>query len=127
MDNNTVPDHTYLVLSCHKSISYVTASHSTYFRDFKDFPHLDISSDDFFKCRLKHSLDGIFDLVDSIVDDGIVPDLDLLLLCHFLGISGRPNLEAKDNSVRGRSQEHIGFGNLSDPFVNNIDTHFVFG
>src|SRR5690606_37302070 len=99
VDHDTVSNTTDFVLSGDKTIGHITAGDGTNFGDFKDFPHLDIPSDYFFKSRLQHAFDGVFDLVDRVIDDGIMPDFDLFLFCDLLGIAGRPDLESKDDRV----------------------------
>src|SRR5690606_7947121 len=127
MDNNPVPNDTDFVFPGNKTIGDITSGYCSHLRDLKDLSHLDISSDNLFKGWFEHPFDSVLNLVDGIIDDGVMPDLNFFLFRHFLGISRRSNLEAQDDSVRGRSQEHIRFRNLTDTFMDDIDTDFILG
>src|SRR5690606_41421125 len=80
-------------------IRHITTGYSTDFGNFKYFPYLNVASDYLFKSWLQHSFNGIFYLVDRIVNDGVMADFYLLLLGNFFGIGGGPYLEAKYNGI----------------------------
>ena len=80
-----------------------------------------------FLLGLEHTFDTVLDFVDGVVDDGVEPDFDTLLLGEVPRISGRPDLEADDDGVRSCSQHDIGFGNRTDRLVDDVDVDLLGG
>src|SRR5437773_2646708 len=51
--------------------------------------------------------------------------IHFLAICEFGGFSFRPDVEADDDGVRGRGQQHIGFGNCADARMQDANLHLV--
>ena len=75
--------------------------------------------------RLEHASQGGLDLIDGVVDDRVVPNVNVLLVSHTLGMGGRANVEAHDDGVGSGSQRDIGLGNGTDAAVNNAQVNLV--
>ena len=52
-------------------------------------------------------------------------DFDAFLLCQFGSLAFRPHVEADDDGVRGRRQQHVAFRDGSDAGVDDLDAHLL--
>ncbi len=52
-------------------------------------------------------------------------DVNLFLLRQFLRLALRPHIEADDDGVRRRGQQHVGFGNSAHAAEQDLDLHPV--
>ena len=53
------------------------------------------------------------------------PDIDLFAVGQFRGLSFRTHVEADDDGVRSRSQQHVGFGDGADAGMQDADLDLV--
>src|SRR4051812_7023445 len=75
--------------------------------------------------RLEHALERCLDLLDGLVDDGVVPDLHALLLGHLGRLALRADVEADDDRVGGGGQVDVGLGDRTDTAVDDAQRHLV--
>src|SRR5690606_10824016 len=113
----TVSDYIQLSISAKLTIHHITSGNRTYATDFKHLAYFDITHHFFLNGRLQHTLHRLFDFVDGIVDNGVVANLDVFLLCQLTGLSRRSHLESEDNCIRSRRQQYIRLCNLAYTFV----------
>ena len=77
--------------------------------------------------RLEHTLHSVFDILDSLIDDAICTDIDLLLSCKRPCAAVGTDIEANNDSVRCGSKRYIRFRDSANAAVNNLYTHFFIG
>src|SRR5215469_13812919 len=63
---------------------------------------------------LKQAAHGTLDLVLQLVDDRVQADIHFLLLRELLRLAFGAHVEADDDRVRCRSQQHVTFGDGTD-------------
>ena len=93
--------------------------------DAEHFAHLRAALVHFLEHRLQHAGHGALDLVGQLVDDRVQPDVDFFLLGHGLRRALRPDVEADDDRVRRRRQQHVGFGDRADARVQHANLDLV--
>ena len=66
-------------------------------------------------------------LVGHVVDDRVQADVDLLALGHVGGVAVGPHVEADDDGVRGRGQQHVRLVDGADARVDDADLDLLVG
>src|SRR5687768_15861285 len=99
MDYDAVADHAHLCVAGDLAVKYIATCNGANPCDLEDLAHFDVAHDLLFEFRCKHAFHGRLDLVDSIVNDGIQPDIDLFNLRKFPCAGTRPHLESHDDGV----------------------------
>src|ERR1035441_3931262 len=70
---------------------------------------------------LEQSRHGALNLIRQLVDDGVKASVNLLLVGQFLRFTFRANIEADDDGIRCRGEQHIGLGNSAHTAEQNLD------
>src|SRR5215207_7569508 len=68
---------------------------------------------------LEHALERGLDLLDGLVDHGVIPDLHTLAVRGLLGPADRPDVEADHDRVRGGRQVDVVLGDAADAAVDD--------
>ena len=69
--------------------------------------HLGAALVGFLDRRLEQAGHGLLDLVLQFVNDRVQADIDFFLVGEFLRFAFRTHVEADDDRVRGRGQQHV--------------------
>src|SRR5262249_10052079 len=75
--------------------------------------------------RLEHATEGLFDLIDRLVDHRVVPDVHALAVGQLRRLAFGAHVEADDHRVRGRRQVDVGLGDTTDTAVDDAQLHLV--
>src|SRR6478736_5794113 len=75
--------------------------------------------------RLEHALERGLDLLDGLVDDGVVPDLHALAVGQLRRLALRADVEADDDRVGGGGQVDVGLGDRTDTAVDDPQADLV--
>ena len=92
------------------AIGHAATGNRSHLRDAESFEHLGAALVSFFDRRFEQAGHGALDLVLQFVNDRVQADVDFFLLGQFLRLALRPHVEADDDGVRRRGQQHVGFG-----------------
>ena len=88
-------------------------------RRLEDLPHLGRR-----RCRVSLSVGSsrpghrLLHLVGHVVDDRVMPDVDLLAVGHLGGVAIRLHVEADDDRVRRRREQHVRLVDRADARVD---------
>ena len=85
VDHDTVTDHTHLGGSLKLTLTYDSSGNSTHLGNLECLLNLGSSSDDLLLLRLKHTLDTALEFIDTVIDDRVETNLNLLLLSKLAG------------------------------------------
>ena len=75
----------------------------------------------FLERRLEQARHRLLDLVGHVVDDRVEADVDLLALGQVGGVAIGPHVEADDDRVRRRGQQHVRLVDGADARVDDAD------
>src|SRR5688500_18446509 len=70
--------------------------------------------------RLQHALQRLLDVLDQVVDDAVLPDLDVLLLSKLFGAGIRLRVEADDNALGSNREHDVRLGDVAGGGVDNL-------
>src|SRR5688572_5199194 len=76
-------------------------------RYLEDLAHFGAADSHFFERRLEETGHALLDLLGDVVDHRVHADIDLLALGHVLRVAIGPYVEADDDGVRGRGEQHV--------------------
>ena len=107
VDLDGIPDHAHEAASGDLAFEDVASCDKPDLGNAEDLPDLCLAGIDLADLRRQHALHGRLDIVDHIVDDVVLPDLDLLLLGKGLGTRSRTDVEADDERVRGGGKSDV--------------------
>src|SRR5699024_4756488 len=124
IDDHTIADYAHRIIAIDLAVGYITAGNGSYAGNFEYFAHFGITIQLLAYLRREHAFHGIFHFINGVIDDAEEPDIDLFILSHRSCIDGWPYLEANNDGIRGRSQQHIRFGDSSRAGMNDIHRHF---
>src|SRR5512139_2040942 len=102
MHDDVVSEQSRMGSPDHLSVGHETACHGSHFADAKNLYHLRSSQNVLLVSGFEQSFQGVLNVVDSIIYDGIRPDIDMLLLGQGLGFRPRPHIETTDDRVGSR-------------------------
>ena len=93
------------------------------FGTLKSVPHLGDAQAHFLEGWLEQPRHRLAHLVGDVVDDGMLADVDALALGDVLRVAIGPHVEADDDGVRRRREQHVGLVDRADARVNdsNLD------
>ena len=77
------------------------------------------------KVGLEQALERVAHVVQGLVDDGVEPDVDALALGQRGGLRLGAHVEADDDGVRRRGEQHVGLGDAADRAVQHVQAHVV--
>ena len=75
----------------------------------------------FLERRVEQAGHRLLHLVDDVVDDRVQADVDLLALGDVGGVAVGPHVEADDDGVRRRRQQHVRLVDRADAAVDDAD------
>ena len=81
----------------------------------------------FLERRIEQAGHRLLHLVDDVVDDRVQADVDLLALGDVGGVAIRPHVEADDDGVRRRRQQHVRLVDRADAAVDDADLDLLVG
>src|SRR5688572_1317827 len=122
-----VPDHVVVADQAHlrgaldRARHDVAAGDRAGLRQGEDVAHLGRAGDRLLDLRLEHAGERLLQVVDRLVDDLVEADVDLLLVRQLARLRIRPHVEADDDRVRGRRQQHVGLGDLAHALADDAD------
>ncbi len=93
------------------------------FGNNKGVAHLGLPIEMFLVGRGHHADNCPLDVVDSIIDYIIEPDINTLRVRQFLHLGIRSDIETKHNGMRGCCKHNIRFGYRAGRGMNNINLH----
>src|SRR5699024_4511344 len=123
INDHTIADYAHRIIAIDLAVGYITAGNGSYAGNFEYFTHFSVTIQLLAYLRRKHAFHGVFYLINGVIDDAKESDIDLFLFGYRTCIDGWPYLEANNNGVRGRSQQHIRFGDSSRAGMNDIHRH----
>ena len=85
INHDTVTDHAHLRSSLKLTLTDNTSGNCSHLRDLECLLNLSSSSDNLLLLWLKHTLDTALELIDTVIDDRVETDFDLLLLSQLAG------------------------------------------
>src|SRR5829696_2154909 len=74
---------------------------------------------------LEHALERGLDLLDGLVDHGVIPDLHALAVGRLTGPPDRADVEADDDRVGGGGQVDVVLGDATDAAVDHPQRHVL--
>ena len=86
---------------------------------------LGVADDGLAELGRKHTLHGVGDLVDGIINDAVHPHIDLVTLRGGLCQLVRADVEADDDGVGRGGQQNIGLVDRADARVDDAHAHLV--
>src|SRR6185369_9083320 len=89
------------------------AGHDHALREPEHLADLGAAEHDLLQLGLEHALERELHVLLGLVDDVVEPDLDLLALRQLARAHVGPHVEADDDRVRGRGEQHVGLGDLA--------------
>src|SRR6185436_10408993 len=89
------------------------AGHDHALREPEHLTDLGGAEHDLLQLGLQHALERELHVLLRLVDDVVESDLHLLALGQLARAPVRPHVEADDDRVRGRGEQHVGFGDLA--------------
>ena len=110
--DDTIADYVHAAGLLDDTVRDITSGNDTDLRNLErvaDFQH---TGDFFLGVWLQHSFHGRGDFLDALVDDVVLSDFDLLLVCKGLGLRCRTHVESNDDCVL------IGSGKCDIAFVD---------
>src|SRR5271165_5512821 len=127
-------EHHYVVaqqanlgIALYDTIGHVAACNRAHLGNAEGVAHLGTPQIGFFDNRFEQASHGLLDFILQLVNDGVQADVHLLLLRQFLRFAFRSHIEADDDGVRRRGQQHVGFGNGAHSAQQDLDFHLVVG
>ena len=127
VNHYTVADEANLGLLHHLAVADDATRNGTDLGNLEGLLNLGGGDNLFLLLRLKHTLDTILDIVDTVVDDGVEADFYTLLLGGTAGIHGRTHLEADNHGIGSLGKQDVGLGDTADSLMDYIDLHFLGG
>src|SRR6185295_18903317 len=131
-DYDTIADETRTGRPLDRPAQYHAAGHAAHLRHADHIADLRLSNHGLLERRVEHPDHRIANLLLDLVDDRVEPDVNILLLCYFLGARFRPHVEANDHRRRARcrhigsaGQQYIRFGNRADTRANDPHLNLV--
>jgi len=101
-----------------------TAGNGTDLGDVEHHPYFGVGRHHFLHRWGQHAFHGILHLIDSVVNDAVEANINLLLLSQLTGTLRGPHLEADDDGVGSRSQQHVAFRDGTHCFREDVHLHF---
>src|ERR1039458_5116583 len=109
------------------TIGDVTTRNHTYLGYTEGVANIGASKINFLDDWLEQSRHGALNLIRQLVDDGVQANVNLLLVGQFLSFAFRPHVEADDDGIRCRGEQHIGLGNGAPTPEQDLDLDPVVG
>src|ERR1700733_13344 len=75
--------------------------------------------------RFEQAFHSLLNLVGNFVDDGVRPNLDVLLLRELRRFAVRPDAEGNDDRAGGRSQQHVVLGYRAHAGPDDLQLYLV--
>src|SRR5690606_25609127 len=91
----------------------------------EDGPDLGAAEVDLLVLRLQQALQRRLDLLDRLVDDGVVPDLDALVLGQLRRLALRPDVAADDDRAVDGGEVDVALGDRPDAPVQDAQVDLV--
>src|SRR5271165_3780267 len=127
MDYDVVAQHAHFAVARNAAVEHHAAGHVADLADAEHFANRDAALVYFLEDRLQHAGHGALKLVRKLVDDGVEADVDFLMLRHCRGIALRTHIEADDNCVRGRGQQHVALVDGADAAADDANANLLVG
>src|SRR5688500_3891386 len=96
-------------------------------RHLEDLAHFGGAEAHFLEGRIEHAGHRLLHLFGHVVDDRVQPDVDLLPFRHVLRVAVGSYVEADDDGVRRRRQQHVRFVDGADARADDPDLHLLVG
>src|SRR5581483_11572939 len=107
------------------AIAHATTGNRANFRNAEGFENFGASLIGLFERWFKKTAHGALDLILQLVNDRVQADIDFFLLRQFLRFALRANVEADDDRIRSRCEQHVGFGNGADARSQQLQANLV--
>ena len=127
MHDDVVAQQADLALAIDEAVLDVATRNRTDLGDTEYFADLYASLVDFLEHRIEQARHRALNLIRQLVDDGVQSNVDLFLLGRRLRGTLGTNVEADDDRLRRRRQQHVGLGDRADTGVNHANTNLVVG
>src|SRR5438270_3069478 len=95
------------------------------FRNAEGLAHLRPALVSFLDSRLEETAHSALDLVLQLVNDRVQADVYLFLLRQFLRFAFRTHVEANDDGIRRRGQQHVRLSNRAHAGVQHFEADFI--
>ena len=99
MNYYTIVDDTYLVVSLDSTIFYETTCDSSHLRDMERIADFERGYDFLALFGDKHTFHSSLDFINSLIDNRVDANIDILIVGKLSCRRGRTYLETNDNSV----------------------------
>ncbi len=121
ISHDAVPDKANGRVAQNFALRHLATGNSTHFCDFEHLLDVHAADDFFLACGLEHALNGHFDFLNGLVNDGVQLDFHTFALSQLSGSCAGAYLEADDDGIRSRGQQNIGLCDGAHGFVYHID------
>src|SRR5208337_1698686 len=111
-------------VSFHTAVEYGAACNHPEFWNMKGLSYFRPADHVLFVYRLEHADYGAPDVIEELIDDIIVTNVHRFLLGQLLNLRIRSYIEADHDSIGGRSEHNVGFGDRTGTAVNDVDLDF---
>ena len=105
------------------AVEDVAAGDGPHLRHAIDLANLGAAVRDLLERRLEQPDHRVPEVVEQLVDHGVEADLDLLLLGELDGVPLRSDVEADDDRLGGRREQHVVGGDRADAAVQHRRLH----
>ena len=82
--------------------------------------HLDVGGKFFLDNGFEHAFHSFLNVLDSVVDDGVLSDFHAVAVGQFLSLLRGTHLETYNHGIGSGSQRHVVFADLAHALVNHL-------
>ena len=127
MNNHIVAQQTNFGTALNHTFGNHTAGNLADTGNIINLAYLRITEQFFSQFRRKHTFKTFLDIIQNIINDGIILNLNIIAAGHITGLRIGTNVKTDNQRMRRLCQSNIGFGNRPDRRMQNLNADLIIG